>query len=773
MAVPAVQPIAVARRGIDWSAILPYLALIAATILAYLPAIGGGVLWDDDAHITKPALESLHGLWRIWFDLSATQQYYPLLHSAFWLEHRFWGDATLGYHLVNILLHGVSACLVVSIARRLTLPGAWLAGYVFALHPVCVEGVAWISEQKSTLSGVLCLASALVYLKFDQSRRKLDYVLALGLFITALASKTVTATLPGALLVVLWWRRGTLRWKVDVFPLAPWFVIGAAAGLFTARVEREYIGAHGAVFDISLADRFLIAGRALWFYAAKLVWPVHLSFIYPRWKIDSGVWWQWLFPAGALLVAAGLAWFARRNRGPLAALLLFAGMLFPALGFLNVYPFRYSFVADHFQYLASLGLIVPLCALLATAARRVPRSAVALLPLVLAALTFNQTREYRDAETLYRETLVRNPACWMAHNNLGGLYAKLPGRVPDAIAEYEAALRIEPNIVEAETSLGNTLWGIPGHEEEAMGHLEKALRIDSNFAVAHYNLGVALADIPGRAPDAVGEYETAIRDGFDTPQIRVNLGSALALLPGRGSEAMEQFEEALRLDPGSAEAESDFAIALARDPDHLPDAAAHFEKALKIRPDYPEAHSNFGNALERMGRVEDAIREQREAILLRPDYAVAHVNLAGTLSRTPGGGAEALTEYQIALRLNPNMPEAHFRLAALLSDTPGRQAEAIAEYREAVRLRPDYLESHANLGLLLAAMPGRMPEALAEYEAALRINPASAEVQYDLAEALARMGRRAEAITHLEAALSVRPDVAPVRELLARLKAGQ
>jgi protein O-mannosyl-transferase len=773
MAVPAVQPIAVARRGIDWSAILPYLALIAATILAYLPAIGGGVLWDDDAHITKPALESLHGLWRIWFDLSATQQYYPLLHSAFWLEHRFWGDATLGYHLVNILLHGVSACLVVLIARRLTLPGAWLAGYVFALHPVCVEGVAWISEQKSTLSGVLCLASALVYLKFDQSRRKLDYVLALGLFITALASKTVTATLPGALLVILWWRRGTLAWKVDVLPLAPWFAIGAAAGLFTAQVEREYIGAHGAVFDISLADRFLIAGRALWFYAAKLVWPVNLSFIYPRWKIDAAVWWQWLFPAGALLVAAGLAWFARRNRGPLAALLLFAGMLFPALGFLNVYPFRYSFVADHFQYLASLGLIVPLCALLATAARRVPKSAVALLPLVLAALTFHQTREYRDAETLYRETLVRNPDCWMAHNNLGGLYAKLPGRVPDAIAEYEAALRIEPNVVEAETSLGNTLWNIPGREEEALAHLEKALRIDPNFAVAHYNLGVALADIPGRAPDAVGQYETAIRDGFDTPQIRVNLGSALALLPGRGSEAMEQFEEALRLDPGSAEAETDFAIALARDPDHLPDAAAHFEKALKIRPNYPEAHSNFGNALERMGRVEDAIREQREAIRLRPDYAVAHVNLAGTLSRTPGGGPEALTEYQTALRLNPNMPETHFRLAALLSDAPGRRAEAIAEYREAVRLRPDYLEAHANLGLLLAAMPGRMPEALAEYEVALRINPASAEVQYDLAEALAQMGRRAEAITHLEAALTARPDAAPVRELLTRLKAGQ
>lgn len=776
-AVPSAQPIAPAPAAARFSRLLPYLALILATIVAYLPAMGGGVLWDDDAHITKPALQSFHGLWRIWFDLNATQQYYPLLHSAFWFEHRLWGDATMGYHLVNILLHGVSACLVVSIARRLALPGAWLAGFVFALHPVCVEGVAWISEQKSTLSAVFCLSAALAYLKFDASRRKRDYLVALGLFIAALATKTVTATLPAALLVILWWRRGTgqekaVRWKHDAFPLAPWFAIGAAAGLFTAYVEREYIGAHGGAFDISLAGRFLIAGRALWFYAAKLLWPMNLTFIYPRWKIDAGVWWQWLFPAAAILLTAGLAWFARRSRGPLTAWLLFAGTLFPALGFLNVYPFRYSFVADHFQYLASLGLIVPLCAFLAAKTRRAPKWIIA-VPVVLAALTFHQTREYRDAETLYRETLARNPACWMAHNNLGGLYAKLPGRAPDAIAEYEAALRIEPNIVEAETSLGNTLREIPGRETEALGHLEKALQIDPNFAFAHYNLGVALADMPGRVPDAVREYQAAIRAGFDTPQARINLGSALVLLPGRGSEGMAQFEEALRIDPDSAEAENDIAIALAHGSDRLAEAVGHFERALRIKPDYPEAHSNFGNALERIGRVADAIREQREAIRLRPDYVLAHVNLAGTLSRTAGGAAEALTEYRTALRLNPNLPEIHFRLAALLSDTPGRQDEAIAEYREAVRLRPDYLEAHGNLGLLLAATPGRMPEALAEYEAALRIDPASAEVQYDLAEALARTGRRAEAITHLEAALSSRPDAEPVKVLLARLKAGE
>ena len=760
-----------AGGGGGFSPVLPYLTLLAVTVLAYLPAVTGGLLWDDDAHITRPALQSWSGLWRIWFQLGATQQYYPLLHSAFWLEHRLWGDATYGYHLVNISLHAASACLVVLLARRLALPGAWLAGFVFALHPVCVEAVAWISEQKSTLSAVLCLGAALLYLKFDELRRRRDYLVALGLFIAALAAKTVTATLPAALLVILWWRRGALRWREDVAPLAPWLAMGAAAGVLTAYVERAYIGAHGRGFEIPLVGRFLIAGRASWFYAVKLVWPVHLSFIYPRWKVEPGIWSWWIFPVGVLLVAAGLAWLARRNRGPLAALLLFAGMLFPAMGFVNVFPFRYSFVADHFQYLASLGLIIPVCAALTAAATRVPKTVLAAVPLALAALTFQQTRQYRGAEILYRETLARNPQSWMAHNNLGGLYAKLPGRLPDAIAEYEASLRIEPNIVEAETSLGNTLRQIPGREAEALEHLEKALRIAPNFATAHYNFGVALAAIPGRASEAVREFEAAIRAGSNAPQVRVNLGNALLLQPGRGGEAIAQFEQALRLDPHSAEAENDLALALARDPSRQAEAEAHFENALKIRPDYPEAHFNLGVLLDEMGRAEEAIREQRAAIRLRPDYAVAHMNLGVTLSRVPGGAGEAVAEYRAALRLDPNLAEAHFGLAALLSDMTGQQSESIAEYRETLRLRADYLEAHANLGLLLAEMPGRLAEALAEYQAALRINPASAEVHYDLAQALAQMGRRAEAIAHLQVALRARPDAEPVQQLLARLKA--
>ena len=176
--------------------------MFVATLVAYWPALHGAFLWDDDAHITPPSLRSLHGLWRIWFDVGATQQYYPLLHSAFWLEHHLWGDAVVGYHLMNLGLHAGAAYLVVMIVRRLDLPGAWLAGFLFALHPVCVEAVAWISEQKSTLSAAFYLAAALTYLHFDRTRRTSQYVVAFGLFVAAMLTKSVTATLPAALLLV-------------------------------------------------------------------------------------------------------------------------------------------------------------------------------------------------------------------------------------------------------------------------------------------------------------------------------------------------------------------------------------------------------------------------------------------------------------------------------------------------------------------------------------------------------------------------------------------
>ncbi len=341
---------------------LGLLAILVATCIAYSPALAGGFVWDDDMYVTKPALQSTEGLWRIWFEPRTTAQYYPLLYSAFWVQHRLWGDATAGYHITNLVMHLLAVVLVYVVLEKLESPGALLAAGIFAMHPVHVETVAWISEQKNTLSTVFYLASMLVYLKFDGERggsRRAGWVAyfgALALFICSVLSKSVTVTLPAAILLILWWRRGKLAWR-DVMPLAPFFAIGLAYGLLTAYAESAWVGATGAAYDLSPVQRGLVAGRVIWFYLGKLVFPAGLAFSYAKWNINPSDWSQWLYPFGVFVLTAILWRVSRRSRAPLAGFLFFAGTLFPALGFVNVYPFRYSYVADHFQYLASLGVI--------------------------------------------------------------------------------------------------------------------------------------------------------------------------------------------------------------------------------------------------------------------------------------------------------------------------------------------------------------------------------------------------------------------------------
>ena len=603
-----------------------WLAIFCATALAYSPALNGGFLWDDDGHVCPPALRSLHGLWRIWTELGATQQYYPLLHSAFWLEYRLWGASVAGYHWVNVLLHATSACLVVAIARRLALPGACLAGLIFALHPVGVESVAWISEQKNTLSTVFCLASALAYLRFDEDRKKTHYRLALGLFLLALLSKTTTATLPVALLIVLWWRRGRLRWKEDMLPLVPWLALGAGFGLFTAWVEHWVIGAQGSAFALTFGERCLLAGRIAWFYLGKLIWPAALIFIYPHWMIDPGVWWQYLFPAAWLAAVLALGFACRTSRGPLAAFLVYAALLFPVLGFFNVYPFVFSYVADHFQYLASIGVIVPVAAGLAGAANRFPPGVRRWAPPLLAGilltalgtLTWYQACVYRDAEALYTATLARNPGCWLAHNNLGVLLA--PAHPDEAIAHYKAALELKPDYADAHYNLAKTLSKIPGQRADAVAQYEAALQADPAYADADNNLGILLAQDPARLPEAIAHFEAAVQIQPDLAAAHSNLGTAWSRVPGHLTDAIAQYQATLRLEPDSAPAWFDLGNALAK-ANREPEAVAAYGNALKLDPNYAEAHYNLGTLLWRMpGRRADAIGHYREALRLRPDW---------------------------------------------------------------------------------------------------------------------------------------------------------
>ena len=610
--------------------------IVLACFAAYAPVFRAGFIWNDSDYVTAPELRSLAGLCRIWFKVGATEQYYPFLHSAFWFEHRLWGDAPLGYHLLNVALHATSAILLLILLRRLAIPGAWLAAFVFALHPVYVESVAWVSEEKNTLSTVFYLLAAISYLRFVDRRKPGCYVLASLLFVVANLSKTVTATLPAALLVLAWWRTGTLSWRRDVVPLLPWLVFGAAAGLFSGWVERHFVGADGAAFALSGLERLLLAGRVVWFYAGKLVWPADLIFFYPRWTITSTSPAAYACVLAVLAALAVLVVICRRSRGPLAGALFFGGTLFPTLGFFNVYGFIFSYVADHWQYLPSLGVIVPLCAGLAWAARGldlpVRRTAAAALLAVLAVLTWRQAGMYNDMETFYRTTLVKNPGAWMAHNNLGAYL--LQNRLPGARAEFEAALCVRPDYVPAHYNLGLILLD-SGHPEEAVVHLEKALGTRHRDEV-HLYLGEALAELH-RYAEAEAQYAVATRLEPDNGEAWFGLGNSIAR-QGRLEEAARVLAAAELVVPENPDlsfALGDVLVGLQR----YPLAAAAYRRGLARAPDHAYAHANLGNILVLNGQIAAAIDEYREALRLRPGDPALAASLRRALEMQISGTA--------------------------------------------------------------------------------------------------------------------------------------
>jgi tetratricopeptide (TPR) repeat protein len=461
-----------------------------------------------------------------------------------------------------------------------------------------------------------------------------------------LLSKSVTATLPAALLVILWWRRGRLSGRDDVAPLLPWFALGAAAGLFTAWVERRYIGAEGAAFSLTLLERGLLAGRVAWFYLGKLVWPANLMFTYPHWTVAAGAGW-FLFPIGAAAVLAGLWLWRGRSRGPLAGALFFVGSLFPALGFVNVYPFRFSYVADHFQYLASLGILALAAAGWAGGLRQSRIVAVLLLG-VLGVLTWKQSRLYRDPQVLYRETLRRNPEAWIVDASLGATLVG-EGRPAEALPFYEEALRLAPDYAQGYYDLGNALAKV-GRGPAAIDAYRQALRLKPFYVDAHNNLGVALAE-SGQVSAAVAEYEQALRLQPDQVPARNNLANALVRLH-RPAEAIAQYEEALRLSPGLAEAHYGLGLALATS-GRLAEAIGHYREALRLNPNYAEAHANLAGALANSGQLAEAVAQFEEALRLQPGSAAVRYNLALAL-RAEGRMEDARAQFEEARRLEAN-----------------------------------------------------------------------------------------------------------------------
>ena len=531
-----------------WGAV----SICALTILAYQPVWHGGFVWDDDRYVThNNLLTAPDGLRRIWFSLDAPSQYFPLAYTVLRVERSFWGVEPTGYHWVNICLHLANALLVWRLLARLNVPGSWLAAIIFAIHPVQVESVAWISELKNVLMGFFFLLTLLAWTEYVDPRGRRQsafYAAALVFYFLALAAKSTACTLPAALLLILWWKKKPIGRNAIVATI-PFVVLALSAGVIAMWWERYHQGARVLV-SLPPVERLLIASRAVWFYLSKLFWPSNLTFIYPRWEVSASDLsaYVWLLVTAA---AIALIFFARRilGRGVEVAALFFVSTLSPLLGFIMLYTFRYTFVADHYQYLACVGPIALVAGGFVTMTAKIKNGrwlSIVALPVLafLTLLTFRQSATYRDLETLWRSTIAKDPTSWIGYNNLGVVQFE-KGEVDDAIAKYESSLQLHPNYTEAHYNLAGALL-LKGAVDQAIEHCKQALQLQPNEPDALIILGnafMAKQDVD----QAIRFYSEAVALRPDDPNGHHNLGIALQQ-KGESERAAREFETAKRLE---------------------------------------------------------------------------------------------------------------------------------------------------------------------------------------------------------------------------------
>lgn len=623
------------------------LLIAAAVFLAYWPSIQGQFLLDDDLLLTDNQLvKASDGLHRIWFTREPVD-YWPVTNSVFWIEWRLFGMNPTGYHVTNLLLHTANCLLIWLLMRRLAIPGGFLAGLFFALHPVNVESVAWISELKNVLSMCLLLVALVWFVRSLQrdgpvragaDRKRFSpvqvgtshqrpwyanpwYWLSLGAFTFAMLAKGSVATGPGMLLLIVWWQRGRIRWS-DVWSTVPFFAIAALLTLVNIWFQARDWGE--GVRQITWLQRWLGAGGVVWFYLLTALMPINLQFIYPQWHIDPSSLLWWLPLIAAVAVTAFLLFFCwRRPNNQLARGLFFAWALYglalaPVMGFADIGFMRQSLVANHFIYIA----LVPVLGAVAgfwTAAElsrsrlwRIGLLVPALVAVCICAImTHQRAYAYSNALSFYEEMVRKNPESYLAQNNLAVELSK-SNRYDLAMDHWREALRINPDSAESYNGLG-IAYMKQGHLSEATELFQKAVKASRYFAEAHFNLGTALRDA------------------------------------GRSSEAIQEFETAVRL-----------------------------------KPSYYEALNNLANELNRTGRLPDAIRYYREAIRLNPDVAAIHYNLGNALENS-NQPAEAVNEYLLALRLEPDDAGALANLASAYADL-NRVEDAIKTAKIALNL---------------------------------------------------------------------------------------
>ena len=530
------------------------LVVFAVLVFLYVPALQSGFTWDDDEHLTQnPCIIGPQSIADIWTTRAA--RICPLVLSSFWLEHQMWGLSPMPYHLVNVLLHAGAALLLWRVLLALRVPGAWLGALLWALHPVQVETVAWVTEMKNTQSGLFLLAAVLFYLRLlrGEGRNGTNYTLSMVFGLLGMASKTSVVVLPAVLGLCVWYVEGRVS-RQRLVQLIP-FVLMALAASALALWTQDLEGANDPQWQRSLPQRVVTAGAVAWFYLGKLAWPHPLVFVYPKWVVNAASLLWWLPVMGLLATIA----FTKRWRGVWLALLYFIIALGPVLGLLDHYFLRYSFVGDHFQYLASIGPLALMGALMCKLPRWVPAMVLA----AFGVITWHQQSLYRDPEVLWTHTLEHHPTCWLACNNLGILRYK-EGHEEEAVQLWEKALESDPRSARTLNNLGY-VHQQHGRAQESLALYEKAIEYDPTFGGARYNYGTVLLAL-GRISDGLAQLEKAAEITPRDPNVQLNLANA-RLFSGDAPGAMRALERSIQLSPAEVAPLNNLAWLLSTLPD--------------------------------------------------------------------------------------------------------------------------------------------------------------------------------------------------------------
>ncbi|MDE0242007.1 MAG: tetratricopeptide repeat protein [bacterium] len=730
--------------------------------VSYYPALFGGFVSDDVIFAEAPVIHAWSGLWNIWFspaDIQWEGHYWPILYTTFWLEHKLWGLNPFGYHLVNVLLYIVNVLLLWRLLRCLAVPGAWAVAAVFAVHPMHIESVAWVIGRKDLLSGLFYMACAFCLIRsvagaggggidapgspvpkespLPQSSwarwwpiaslnlpRPELYVAALGLFVAAMLSKSVAVTLPVAFALWLWWKNGRLTWT-DAWRILPFLLVAlciAVADLSYYTSRREF------PFEYGFPDRVLIAARALWFYAGKLVWPTDLAVFYPLWDIDAGdsVAWGYVVAAGAVaaLLLSGRHWL---GRAPLVGAAFFVLTLSPTLGLVDYMYMSQSFVADRYAYLAGIGVISVFVGTAAYCVSGLPNAArigaavvlVAVL-VVFGKLTWEQAGVFRDEIAFYNHIISLNPKSPTAHFYLASAL-RGEGHLTEALAASRIAVERRPGHARSHSNLGLSLLALD-RPDEAAGSFRRAVELDPSEPNARRILA-EIQSRQGRFGESVRWYREVIDRDPESASAHRGLGVALFRL-GQYEQAVESLERADALLPDTLPVGSLqlLAEALLRE-QRYEEALERYRGVLEINPKSVAAHTGIGYALFHLKRFEEAIDSLARSVSLVPESPAAadgHV-VIGQASMELGREEVAAEHYARALAIDPRNTKALDALA-VLRFRQQRYEEALHLYGTMIDIGEANAQVHANMGAVLYHL-GRPEEALRSLERARALDP--------------------------------------------------